>query len=50
MVALNLCYNSMALNACNDYIRLGYKFYLYKRSNYEESFRAVKINHKNLVE
>ena len=30
-------------------VRLGYKFYFYKRSNHEESFRAVKINHKNLV-
>ena len=29
---------------------LGYKFYLYKRSNHEESFCAVKINHKNLVQ
>ena len=28
---------------------LGYKFYFYKRSNHEESFRVVKINHKNLV-
>ena len=28
--------------------RLGYKFYFYKRSNHEESFSAVKINHKNL--
>ena len=28
--------------------RLGYKIF-YKRSNHEEPFRAVKINHKNLV-
>ena len=27
---------------------IGYKVF-YKRSNHEESFRAVKINHKNLV-
>ena len=30
-------------------IKLGYKSYFYKRSNHEESFRTVKINHKNSV-
>ena len=29
--------------------RLDYKFYFYKRSNHEESFSTVKINHNNLV-
>ena len=29
--------------------KLGYKSLFYKRSNHEESFRAVKLNHKNLV-
>ena len=30
-------------------MRLDNKFYFYKCSNHEESFHAVKINHKNLV-
>ena len=35
---------------CDDRkVKLGYKIYLYKHSNHEQSFRAVKINHKNLV-
>ena len=40
------------LNSLRGYFqeaRLGYKFYFYKRSNNAESFRAVKINHTNLV-
>ena len=28
---------------------LGYKLYFYKHSNHKESFHAVKINHKNLI-
>ena len=38
-----------AISLQPKHVRLGYKFYLYKRSNHEVPFRAVKINHKNLV-
>ena len=41
---------SIAITEDREEVRLGYKFYLYKRSNHEESFCAVKINHKNLVQ
>ena len=30
-------------------VRLVYKFYFYKRFNHEESYCAVKINHRNLI-
>ena len=43
--------SSTAVEPCVPSIslRFGYKFYFYKRSNHTEYFRAVKINHKNLV-
>ena len=37
-------------NNTSTEVSLGYKFYIYKRSSLEETFRAVKINYKNSVQ